>query len=168
MKPASSTDVVPLSRGANRPEIGQPTVGALTRLVWLAFRERIYAAVQEAGYTDLQPTHVRLFRYPTLANLRPKELADEVGISKQAVNDLLRQLESKGYVELRPDPSDGRARLITLTERGAELMDFVRAAANEISEEWARSVGRKRYDALHHTLAELLENSRGGGPPREL
>ena len=80
-----------------------------------------------------------------------------MGISKQAMNDLLRQLETKGYLELRPDPSDGRARLITLTERGSDLMELVRAAAQDISEEWAHVLGRKRYESLTQMLVQLIE-----------
>ena len=129
----------------------------MLRLAWLAFRERIYAAVREAGYTDLQPAHLLLFRYPTIAGMRPSQLAEQAGISKQAVNDLLRQLEAKGYLELRPDPSDGRARLISLTERGAELMEFVRSAAHQVAGEWAHAVGRRRFDAFRKTLLELIE-----------
>lgn len=132
-------------------------MGALTRLAWLAFRERIFAAVREAGYADLQPAHVLLFRYPTIADVRPSELAEQMGISKQSLNDLLRHLEAHAYIELRPDPSDGRARLITLTDRGSELMEFVRTAAREISEDWARVVGRKRFEAFQRTLRQLVE-----------
>ncbi len=136
-----------------------PTVGALLRLAWLAFRERIYAAVREAGYTDLQPAHVLLFRYPTIAGMRPSQLAEQAGMSKQGMNDLLRQLEARGYLELRPDPSDGRARLIILTERGSELMEFVRSVAHQVAEEWARAVGRRRFDTFRKTLQELVETN---------
>ena len=125
----------------------------------------MYEAVLEAGYSDLQPALAILFRYPTIADLRPSELAEQMGLSKQAMNDLLRQLESRGYVQLRPDPSDGRARLITLTERGSELMEVTRAAAHEVSEEWARIVGRKRYEALLRTLLQLVEAAKSGEPP---
>ena len=127
------------------------------RMAWLAFRERMYAAVQAAGYSDLQPAHVLVFRYPTIEGLRPKELAAQMGISKQAMNDLLRQLEAQGYLELRPDPSDGRARLITLTERGSEFLELTHAVAQEVSEEWSQAVGRERFRAFRSTLIDLVE-----------
>ena len=132
-------------------------MGALTRLAWLAVREGIYSRVRQAGYSDLQPVHVLLFRYPTVADVRPTELAEQIGISKQAMNDLLRQMEAKGYLELRPDPSDGRARLITLTPRGSELMELVRSADQAVSEEWAEVVGQKRFNAFRQTLIELVQ-----------
>jgi DNA-binding MarR family transcriptional regulator len=131
-------------------------VGALTRLAWLAFRDEVYARVQEVGYTDLQPVHVLLFRYPTIDGLRPTVLAEQMGISKQAMNDLLREMERKGYLYLRPDPNDGRARLITLTEPGSELMELVRTAALDISADWAKMVGQKRFAAFRATLRTIV------------
>ena len=139
-----------------------PTIAALSRLAYQSFRERVYSAVRNSGYDDLQPVHVLLFRYPTIADMRPSELAEQMGISKQAMNDLMRQLETKGYLALRPDPSDGRARLITLTERGSELMELSRAVSQDISEEWAQLVGRRRYEAVTETLLQV----RGSSEPR--
>ena len=142
------------------PDVPPPTIGALLRLAWTSFRRRLFEAVRAAGYDDLQPVHVLLFRYPTIANLRPGQLAEEVGLSKQAINDLLRQLEAKGYIALQPDPSDRRARRITLTPRGKQLMEYVRATAHDIAEDWERAVGRRRFDAVRKTLLDYIEADR--------
>jgi DNA-binding MarR family transcriptional regulator len=136
-----------------------PTVGALMRLAWNEFRSRMYNVVQGAGFTDLQPTHLLLFRYPTIINARPSELADQIGITKQAMNDLLRQLEDRGYLELTPDPTDRRAKRISLTKRGVALADLTRNAAQQVSDEWSQAVGHKRFDAFRKTLADLVERS---------
>jgi DNA-binding MarR family transcriptional regulator len=98
-----------------------------------------------------------LFRYPTIANVRPTVLAEQMGLSKQAMNDVCRQLERSGYIELRPDPEDGRARLITLTPQGEELLLDVRAAAAEAAEEWERALGKKRFEAFHKALLDLVD-----------
>jgi DNA-binding MarR family transcriptional regulator len=136
-----------------------PTVGALMRLAWNDFRSRMYNVVRDAGFTDLQPTHLLLFRYPTIIATRPSELADQIGITKQAMNDLLRQLEDRGYLELTPDPTDRRAKRISLTKRGLALADLTRDAAQQVSDEWSQTVGEKRFDAFRKTLAELVEHS---------
>jgi DNA-binding MarR family transcriptional regulator len=139
-----------------------PTFGALLRLAWQAFREQMYTLVRAAGYDDLPPSHVLLFRYPTIADLRPSQLAEQMGMSKQGVNDLLRHLEAKGYIELRPDPADGRARLITLTDRGSALMEAIRTAAQEVAAAWAGRVGHEELQAFRGTLVRLLAEY---GPP---
>jgi DNA-binding MarR family transcriptional regulator len=75
------------------------------------------------------------------------------------MNDLLRQLEERGYVELQPEPADRRAKLIALTSRGAALADLTRTAAQQVSDEWSRAVGPRRFDAFRKTLRELVERS---------
>ncbi len=152
-------NIVPLPyhvKHHRQPEDLPPTVGALTRLAWLAFRERVYDAIVEAGYSDLPRTHALVFRYPTIEGMRPTELAEEMVLSKQAMNDLLRQLEAKGYLELRTDPADGRARLIALTKRGSALMKLTRVVAQDISAEWGQAVGYRRLNALRRTLVDLI------------
>ena len=149
------------------PELPPPSIGALLRLAWGRFRTRLFEAVRDAGYDDLQPVHVLLFRYPTIANLRPGQLAEEAGLSKQALNDLLRQLEAKGYITLQTDPADRRARRIVLTPRGNELMEYVRAAAQDVADDWERAVGRERFAAVRATLLAYIEADAAHRPDRQ-
>ena len=48
-------------------------------------------------------------------------LADQLQITKQSVNDLLRHLEQHGYITRQHDPTDGRARIVRLTAKGRRL-----------------------------------------------
>src|SRR5579884_138393 len=131
-------------------------IGALLRFALDDVRRRIYAGVVAAGFDDVRPAHVTLFRWPGPDGRRPTELAAWVQLSKQTVNDLLRDLEGGGYLELRPDPSDDRARLIRLTERGRRLHEVAVAAHAAIEEEWAATVGPAAYRGMRATLGRLL------------
>jgi DNA-binding MarR family transcriptional regulator len=122
-------------------------------------RLRIYDAVVAAGYGGLRPAHVTLFRWPGPDGRRPTEIAADVQLSKQRVNDLLRDLEHGGYLRLERDPADNRARVVQLTARGRRLHEVAVAAHAEVEREWERAVGAGRYDALRATLEELM-------PPR--
>jgi hypothetical protein len=75
-------------------------VGALLRFGLDEIRRRIYGAVVAAGYRDLRPAHVTLFRWPGPDGRRPTEIAADVQLSKQRLNDLLRDLEARGYLRL--------------------------------------------------------------------
>lgn len=50
----------------------------------------------------------------------------QLGVSKQATNDIVRELEHRGYIQLERDPSAGRARIVRYTERGGQFYDSVR------------------------------------------
>ena len=150
-------------------EIGerQPHIGGLLRLAWQHVRRSIYAGVERAGYADLHPAHVALFRYPTIEGLRPTELAEQTNLTKQSINGLLRHLEHTGYVELRADPEDARARLITLTPRGRELMDLVWRLAAQAELEFAQVVGEQSFRELRAGLERFVAAT-DGGPDRDL
>ena len=117
----------------------------------------MYARIRAAGYGELQPAHIALFGYPTIDGVRPTEIADRLLITKQSVNDLLRQLEAAGYLKLRPDPADARARLVTLTKSGKKLLEAVRAASWEVEREWASSIGEAKYRDFRDTLGRFVE-----------
>jgi DNA-binding MarR family transcriptional regulator len=129
-----------------------PYLGALLRLGWQFVRDEIYAGVISAGYDDLNPAHVGLFRYPTLDRLRPSEVAEQLRITRQSVNDLLGHLELCGYMTREPDPDDGRARMIVLTAKGRRLEKTINAQAKAAELEIAQWLGPSSYSELRMAL----------------
>jgi DNA-binding MarR family transcriptional regulator len=138
-----------------------PYVGALLRVVWQWVRDQLYAGVVAAGFDDLNAAHVGLWRYPGLDGIRPSQLADRVGITKQSVNDLLRHLEAHGYLLRVPDSADGRARVIRLTSKGRRLEQTVYAAAGAAQLRIAEILGPRRFGQLHSSLELLTEQLAG-------
>jgi DNA-binding MarR family transcriptional regulator len=133
-----------------------PAIGALLRLAWQGVRERIYEGALEAGYTDLSRAHVLLFRWPTIDGLRPSEFAARNQLSRQTINDLLSDLEKRGYLKRTPDPTDGRARIVRLTERGWDLTQLISDMSFATESEWAQLIGERRYEEFRSTLCELV------------
>lgn len=146
------------SRAEDDPD-GQPPryVGAMLRVVWQWVRDEMYAGVVAAGYDDLNAAHVALWRHPGLDGLRPSQLADHVGITKQSVNDLLGHLERQGYLRRVADPADGRARVIRLTSKGWRLAETIYGEARAAQLRIAEILGPRRYAQLHSSLELLTE-----------
>ncbi|WP_083847070.1 MarR family winged helix-turn-helix transcriptional regulator [Marinobacter sp. BSs20148] len=139
-----------------------PYIGAMLRVIWQWVREQIFAGVVAAGYDDLNPAHVGLFRYPTLDGQRPTELADQLQIKKQSINDLLRHLEQSGYLVRKIDPADRRARIVRLTARGQRLEKIINDQAKEAENQIAEMLGNKRFMRLRSELEVLVTQL----PPR--
>ncbi len=129
-------------------------MGALLRAAWKGVRDHIDEAVKAAGYVDITGAHVSLFRHPTLDGMRPTDLAGEMQLSKQAVNDLLRDLERQRYIRRDVDPADRRSRLIRLTAKGMRLEDTVRLAARDAERQLERELGRDRFRSFREALGE--------------
>lgn len=93
--------------------------------------------------------------------LRPSELADRLGITKQSVGQLVDELEDAGYVVRRPDPTDGRARLVVFGPRGHDALPAAWAALHR-SEDRARAVlGEDRLSEVRGALEALLATEDG-------
>ncbi len=150
------------SSSPNHPN-GEPVpyVGALLGVVWQWVRDQLYAGVVAAGYDDLNAAHVGLWRYPGLEGLRPSQLADRRGITKQSVNDLLGYLEEHGYLLRVPDSVDGRARVIRLTPKGWRLQKTIYAEAASAQLRIEEILGPRRYAQLHSSLELLTEQLAG-------
>jgi DNA-binding MarR family transcriptional regulator len=127
----------------------------MLRVVWQWVREQIFSGVLEAGYDDVNPAHVALFRYPGLDGRRPTELAAQLQITKQSVNDLVGHLEARGYLVRTPDPNDGRARVVRLTTKGHRLERIITRQAHQAELRIAEMLGPRPFTALRHALETL-------------
>ena len=139
----------------------RPYVGAMLRVVWQLVRDQLYAGVVAAGFEDLNAAHVGLWRYPGLDGLRPSQLADRSGITKQSVNDLLGHLERQGYLDRVPDAADRRGRVIRLTSKGRQLERRIYAEAGAAEQRIADTLGPRRFAQLKSSLELLTEQLEG-------
>ncbi len=122
----------------------------------------IHANVLAAGFEDLGRFHVGLFRYPTPDGMRPTELAEQLLITKQSVNVLLRDMEERGYLVRVPDPSDGRGRVVRLTAKGRHLEEIVYDAAESAERAFTELLGPDRFAQLRHSLEEVVDHISAG------
>lgn len=88
--------------------------------------------------------------------MRPSELAARNQLSRQSINDLLSDLEKRGYLGRTLDPTDGRARIIRLTERGWNLTQVISDMSFANESEWAQAIGETRYGEFRSALCELV------------
>lgn len=139
--------------GSSRHE--RPNVGILLRDPFQEVVRRVSAGLTEAGFDDLRPAHTAVFQHIDAEGSRLTDLAERAQITKQSMGYLVDYLEECGYVERRPDPSDRRAALIVLTERGWEQVRAALGIIAAIEDEWTRSLGEDRMEQLRELLGEL-------------
>jgi DNA-binding MarR family transcriptional regulator len=111
------------------------------------------------GEEIARPSVMRLIPHMPPEGIRPTELARRADISKQAVGQTLAFLEEHGLVEYAPDPSDGRAFIVRMTDLGAEAWLLGLEALAQVQREVEHNVGRdvveKTFAGLRHILAAL-------------
>jgi DNA-binding MarR family transcriptional regulator len=119
--------------------------------------EHLFIALASAGFDDQRPAHNAVFANVPPEGIRLTELAQRAGMSKQAMGELVSDLESLGYLQRRADPQDGRAKLIELTERGWSAVALALEAFKHIENDFARKVGRQEMRNLRTTIARLVQ-----------
>lgn len=140
-------------------------MGALVRRPMEVVHLRILREAAEAGFGDLVQAHLAVLRYPGPNGRRPSELAAEVGMTKQAMNYLLGQLEGLGYVDRQDDPDDQRSKRVHLTARGEALRTVIRRTVGAIEDELERDLGPTKYAQLRTLLVLLNESQTIKGEP---
>ena len=118
--------------------------------------EQALARVRERFGVPVRPSHMSLVPHIDLEGTRLTTLARRVGVSKQAVGQLVGDLEDFGMLERVPDPDDGRAKLVRFTAQGRQGMLDGLALLGEFEHELEQDLGARRMRSLHGALLALL------------
>lgn len=146
------------------PTDASPLVGKLIAQLFDRIVTGLLAHMQEAGYTDVRPTHfINVFMYLGLEGMRPAELARRAGMTPQAMGELVTYLERCRYVAREPDPEDGRVRKVVYAPRGLEAAMVVQQYFTGLESDWAALIGDQRLEDMRADLSAILMDSGGEG-----
>ncbi len=132
----------------------------MIRLLGVAFDdfcEQLERRLADTPYSDIRISHGCVFGNIDAEGTRLTELAERARMTKQSVGEVTSDLEQRGYVERVPDPSDGRAKIIRLTERGRDAQALGIGLIDEIEQEWAERFGADRVAALRDALEAVTD-----------
>lgn len=138
---------------SGKPEVPLPAL--LTRAKDLTI-EALHRRLGEEGFVGIRYRHGSVFRFIDPEGSRPTALAERSGLTKQAIGELVDELERFGYVERTVDPNDRRAKIIRLTELGAQGQIAAARILQDIEQEWVRQIGEDGVAALRRTLQAII------------
>ncbi len=123
--------------------------------IMMGFRQTARLMVRELierleadGHDGVHPSHHALYENIDPGGTRLTELAARADMTHQSMGELVATLERGGWVERRPDPTDGRARLICLTASGRHLVVRGLHHIGEIEAKWQERWKRAGHDGL--------------------
>ncbi len=123
--------------------------------------ERAIARLRAQTGLPVRTAHTLLFPHLDFEGVRATEIAEKLGVSKQAVGQLVDELEAMGAVERVPDPKDGRAKLVRFSAAGRAGILQGLGVLGEIERELANAIGERRFRALHDALLALHDQLEG-------
>jgi DNA-binding MarR family transcriptional regulator len=131
--------------------------GVLLFIAHRAMENRVFEALRLAGFDDFTLAQARLLQRLGPDGSRLTELAEAAQVTKQTASHLVDQLERTSYVRRTPDPTDARARLVRMAERGIAAKPIADAVVAEVEGEWRAHLGERRWRQLHEALTALRE-----------
>jgi DNA-binding MarR family transcriptional regulator len=90
---------------------------------------------------------------------RVTELASRTRMTKQAVGELVRYLEARGYVTVAPDSSDARVRRVSLTDHGWRAIATGERVIAEFDAWLEQSIGAAQVARLRTTLTAIADTT---------
>src|SRR3954462_9366155 len=123
-------------------------IGALLRVPAQAIHRRLVGELNAAGFDDLRLPHMAVLQVPGPDGVRPSPLAERAGMSKQAMNQLLKSLEVLGYLVRSDAPDEGHARIVRVTRRGRAAYAKIHDILRELERDWSAELGPTRFAQL--------------------
>lgn len=127
----------------------------------LAITRQLESRIMESLVETHQHRGLRLSFEPYISltadgGRRLSSIAEHLGITRQAANAVVNELESLGYVRRAPDPVDGRAKQVILTEAGEKLRADGLEVAAGLEAEYEACLGVPRFEECGRALMAIV------------
>ncbi|MCD9022171.1 MarR family winged helix-turn-helix transcriptional regulator [Cohnella silvisoli] len=139
----------------------------LTLLFSMAFRtaiDELHAELEQRGFGDVRPSHGFVFQRLAAQGATGIELAQHMGITKQAASLTVDYLEQHGYVKREPHPTDRRGKLIVLTAHGWECIRETESIFTAIESRWRDLLGEETMEKMRLDLRRIIQSSKAANP----
>jgi DNA-binding MarR family transcriptional regulator len=140
-------------------------LGILLALGYQEFVRQLHEALAAAGFDDLGRSDGYVFRALAEAPLSTSALAARLDITKQGAAQIVEDMTGRGYLERRPDPADGRARLLFLSSRGQAALAEARRFHHVYEASLSKRHGRAAVTSLRDLLTSMARGRGSNGAP---
>jgi DNA-binding MarR family transcriptional regulator len=142
-------------------------IGELLRNPNTARSRYVEKGFAEGGHPAIRQAHQAVFEYIDREHgSRITDLAKPANMSAQSMGELVDHLAAHGYVERVPDPTDGRARLVRLTDTGHQVYALAGHLVAQLEADWSELLGERKFRQLKRLLAELWDSIGDDAPSR--
>jgi DNA-binding MarR family transcriptional regulator len=130
-------------------------LGVRLLLASRALFDELHRRLALAGHEGLRPAHGFLFQALRPTGAGASEIAERLGVTKQAARLIVDELAGLGYVERTEDPDDARRRPVRLTSRGQDALRCSEEAFNDLRAELATELGTETVTEGMRLLATI-------------
>lgn len=129
-----------------------PLLGLLVRQAFRWYQEGVRARMVMRGEPPLSLMQCELFMHVELDGISIAELARRMGVTRQSAHQAVRELVQAGILNVGPDPSSGRSKLIRPTSDAMDKLRVVREVLAEIDQQLTERLGPRQIERLRAIL----------------
>ncbi len=141
---------------------------ALLATAWSILVDDLQTELAKIGYGDIRPAHGFAFQLLAPNGATGNQLAEHLGVTKQAASQMIDFLEEHGYVTRTPLPNDKRGKLVQLTKKGWECIRAVETIFGTLEARWIAVLGPERMEMFRADLHRLIRTSESNIMPYRL
>lgn len=130
------------------------TLGRLLAAAQRAVGNETLRELGELGH-ELSPTQLEAIQQICLSGGRAADLVERLGMTKQAVGQVLSSLETAGWVRREPDPNDARVRLVFYTKNGLRMLSDVLDVTQRVERRLTKAIGKVGLKELKTKLSAV-------------
>ena len=130
-------------------------LGLVMDAVRRELNDRMTGRTAPARLRGLRASHIRLLSLTPRDGLRVTDLADRVGMTKQALGEFANDLEQRGLLESLSDPRDRRVRILRPTRRGLAAVEAADRIIRLVEEDWRERLGEREWARLRRSLTSI-------------
>ena len=119
------------------------------------WKEKFAAEMVAAGHDWYAEARSSVVPYVGLNGTRQADIVARMGLSKQAVQQLIADLEQSGILRRDPDPNDGRGKIVLFTEKGLAAQRDSQKAKKKVEAEIRTLLGDTDFAQLMVILKKI-------------
>lgn len=125
-------------------------------LIQLEIEEWTSKKWSEDGWPDVTHDHLRIIHLLAAeTQMNNSELAKQVGVTKQAMSQMIATLVKRGVLKITQNPDDSRSKLIALSNHGIEFDKNFSSSIDELMTEYTAIIGEEKMKTVSDILMEL-------------
>jgi DNA-binding MarR family transcriptional regulator len=140
---------------SSRPSFGVEGLGAIAGRLHRAVQSALMERLAQGGFAGLTGGAATILPMIEANGSRPIVLAERSGLTRQAVGQIIRELEARRFVELAPDPHDARAKVVRFIGVGHALHEASVAAVADVYSRARDILGEDAIPRIEADLARL-------------
>jgi DNA-binding MarR family transcriptional regulator len=138
----------------------KPLIAIVDRAARVLGADMIRAG-QARGHTQMRLAHNAVFATLPEQGARTSDMAARAGITKQSMGEVVREMVGLGILEMKEDPDDRRAKLVTYTDAGLAIAREGRRYLQALEREWADRFGEAEFEAAREVLYGIVDQMGG-------